>query len=231
MPRSNRKLSFLPLLFALASPATLADTVSMGVGIMNGISVEYTKPFSEKLNLRLALTSLPLEADFDEDGIEYEGEWTKNNAGVLLDWRPFSGSFHITAGLYAGGNELKLKASSKDEDLEIGDETYTASDLTLKSEVTYADTAPYLGIGWGNAAQGGAITMNFDLGILAAGSPSLSYDASGTIEDPNNPGLIIDVSSSPELQEDLEKERIALEEDFEDFEFLPVIHFSIGYRF
>jgi hypothetical protein len=220
------KSAVKPLVFLLgcaSAPLTFADAVGVGVGI-NGISIDYQKAFSEKLGARFMLTDMPFEYDVEEEGIEYEAEYDRTQIGVLLDYFPFSGSFHITGGLYFNDHEWNLSAKAQDGEYEIGDGTYDASDLGIDANVAFAKAEPYLGIGWGNNIGNSGIVFNVDLGVLYLGSASVSYDASGTVGG-------IPVEDDPNLQEDLEKERVELEDALQDFPFLPILQLGVAYRF
>ena len=65
---------------------------------------------------------------------------------------------------------------------------------------------------------------------LYVGSPNLSLDASGQVND-SNTGRRINVANSADFQADLERERKNLQDDLEDFSFYPILTINVGYRF
>lgn len=223
----------LPLLLAgfsaLAfSHTSSADAVGVNVGVFNGIAVEYHKAFRPTLNARLALTTMPVDVDMDEDDIKYKAEIDKDNFGVLLDWHPFSGSFRVTGGLYLGDHDWLMSAKANNGEYDIGDNTYQSNDLKLEGDIRFNQSTPYLGIGWGNTLGEKGLSMSVDLGVLMTGSPTVDYEASGTIY---SGGIYVDVGNDPTFQADLEKERQQLEEDLEDLEWMPVLSLGVIYAF
>lgn len=215
----------IPALFM--SNIVMADAVGFNIGT-HGIAFDYQKALSPKLNARFILSDMPLSADMEEEGIEYEMEYDRTNIGVLLDYHPMAGAFHLTGGLHILEHNLNLKATANNGQYEIGDNTYTSNNLSLKAQVAFAKASPYLGLGWGNTIGGTGISGNIDLGILYIGKPSASYKASGTVSN----GIIdIDVNSNPDFQKDLEKERADLEDELASFNVLPIIQFGLTYKF
>lgn len=220
--RLSLKVSSAILGLCLAQSA-LADAIGVGAGL-HGVHIDYQKAFSEHLSGRVALTDMPFKNDIEEEGIKYEAEYDRTQVGIMLDYFPFAGAFHITGGLFYNDHEWDMNAQAQDGTLDVGDNTYDASDLGLNANVTFAKAEPYLGFGWGNSIGNSGIALNIDFGLLYLGSASVSYGASGTIGG-------IDVSLIPELNEDIEKERVELEEALQDFPFMPIIQLGIAYRF
>lgn len=227
--KSPGKRLFLPLLLTglLPSPLALSDGIGASIG-MHGVAIEYEKTFSDMLGARFTLSDMPLERDIEESDIEFEVEYDRTNAGVILDYHPFAGSFHISGGVYVGDHNWNMEASANNGEYAIGEDTYTSSNLQLSARVAYAKSAPYLGIGWGNTLGETGLSGNLDIGILYVGSPNASFHASGVVSDGT---ITADVASFPEFQENLEIERAELESELEDFEFMPVIQFGLAYRF
>ena len=211
----------------LCSNLAFADAVGASVGF-HGIAIDYQKAFSDHLSSRFIFSDMPLERDMEEDDIDYSVEYDRTNLGVLLDYYPMSGSFHITGGIFTGDHNLILEANSSSGDFEIGDKTYTSSNLHLKAEASFAKAAPYVGLGWGNNIGDSGFTGNFDIGFLYVGEPTVSYEASGTVMDGGNE---VNVTSFAEFQGNLEKERANLEDDLEDFKVMFIIQTGFAFRF
>jgi hypothetical protein len=75
-------------------------------------------------------------------------------------------------------------------------------------------SAPYLGIGWGNAAVGKRVGFLFDLGVLRQGSGDVTLFSNFVLVDPA----------------DIEQEIVELEDDIDDYELWPVISFGVAIR-
>lgn len=214
-------LAALPVMAEPALNVTLGTT---------GLGVEWDQPLHPKLHLRAVASYGQIDRDEESDDIEYDAEVTLGGAALLLDWHPFAGGFRVSTGLAVSALDLSLEANANGE-YEIGDHTYTGNPH-LKADVDYAPVAPYFGIGWGRAFDASGWSMTFELGVLLLGDPSVTLDASGRVSSPDvNGGASIDVGTSTEFQQDLERERQNLEDDIDDFTFYPVLNLGVSYAF
>lgn len=215
-------------LFPAMSRAESALAASFGT---TGLGVEWITPLNDELRARVMLTYIGVDADLEEDDIDYEAEFDSANFGAVLEWHPFGGGFRVSGGLVGTNFGFDLLSDSAQQSYDIGNDTYSGN-LQLQGDVEFADVAPYLAIGWSSDLDDHGLYMGLELGVLYVGSPRLSLDASGEIigEDINN-GQPISVGSVAEFQADLELERQQLEDDLEDFSFYPILTFSVGYRF
>ncbi len=227
-----------------ASSVAKANTnpigVSAKVGTL-GLGVELDYAINEKFNVRLQANGYSYDDDFEEDDISYTGEIDLSSTGVLVDWRPFDGTFRVTAGLYNNANELTAIATQVgNQSYEIGDVDYrsAANDpliLDAKAELGKS-SAGYLGIGWGNTAPSGWM-FSFELGVLLSGSPEVSLSATGSAIGSYNgveQQFSVSDNSNPlvqEFNENLRVEEKNLKEDISDFDVYPVISLGVGYRF
>ena len=98
----------------------------------------------------------------------------------------------------------------------IGNRNYTGAEVgTLTGKVDFKSTAPYVGIGWGNATSG-RFGIAFDLGIVFQGSPQVALSASGI------------VASDPTFIQELNRENQELENDISEFKYYPVISLGLS---
>ncbi|MDH3546872.1 MAG: hypothetical protein OEN22_07215, partial [Gammaproteobacteria bacterium] len=105
--------------------------------------------------------------------------------------------------------------SSDNTNFDIGGDIYTAADVgTLSSVTSFADTAPYVGIGF-DFSVFGKVGLNLDVGVLWQGEPDVVIDSDGLLA--NDPGF----------QSALETERLELVDEMSDFKAWPVI--SLGF--
>jgi hypothetical protein len=72
-----------------------------------GLGVELDFRLNESWNIRLQANSYNFSDTLEEDDIEYTGEVDLLSYGALIDWRPFSGTFRLTAGVFSNSNELR----------------------------------------------------------------------------------------------------------------------------
>lgn len=229
------KIGMLGLLAASLCSANLtqADAVNIALG-SHGVALEYYLMMSERVSARFALTDMPVSYTLKEDEANIYLDYDRTNIGMLFDFRPMAGSFHLTAGLYVGDHNINLKAKVKDgfESYDIGDQSYYGRNLGVKSQVSFAKAQPYLGFGWGTIPTNSGFSANFDVGVLYLGKTSVDISASGEANmDRNDPNGWIDVASDALFQAELERERRDLENDAKDLRFAPVIQLGIGYKF
>ncbi len=79
--------------------------------------------------------------------------------GAYVDWHPFAGSFRVSAGFALNLNELRIKNIST-ANVKIGDTTYPAINKgDLRGKANF-NTAPYICIGWGNAAPAAWVSVS-----------------------------------------------------------------------
>jgi hypothetical protein len=219
--KAIRPLLALLALLALGPASGHAGNVALGVkaGTL-GIGGELTIGLAPPLNLRLGVSGLNYTYDDTYDDVDYDLDADLLSAGLLLDWHPFSGSFRLTAGVLFNDSQADLSARDPDG-YTINDEHYsTAAVGRLSGSMDFADLAPYVGIGWGNAiGEGGRITVGLDLGLMYQGDPDVSLQASGPIR------------NNPRFRADLQAEEEEIEDDTFWLKYYPVIGLSIGYRF
>jgi len=89
---SSLAIISLPFSALASNVGASAKLSTLGVGI----EVDYA--FSDQFSIRGQMNSLSIDQDFEENGIEYTSELDLSTMGGLLDWRPFSGLFRMTAG-------------------------------------------------------------------------------------------------------------------------------------
>lgn len=217
----------------LSSTPALADSVGVTLGT-GGLGAEWTMPVSERVQTRLNLSYMKLDADEESDGIEYAAEFDNVLLGALLDWHPFAGGFRLSTGMVLADFGIDLSAKTQDEPYEIGDNEYTG-DLRLDGAVDFNNVAPYFGLGWGSSVGETGLSFVANLGVLLIGKPTVSLDASGSVSqiDPDTgvAGLTLPTDAFPEFQQDLQKERRNAEQDLEDFTFYPVLNLGMSFAF
>lgn len=206
-----------------------ADNNAVGVTLgTSGIGFEVTKPFTDKVRGRLKLSFLDYDYEGEEDDIEYDFNFKNNTAGLILDWHPFAGRFHLSMGVMNTAMEIGLKSQSQGS-YNIGGTKYIG-DVKLDGNIEFAPVSPYLGLGWNTKVANTGINFTAEIGVLMVGSPKVSINATGSAEEEGGP-KIDNVQRNPEFQEKLEKERQELEDDLKDFKIWPGINIGIAYQF
>jgi hypothetical protein len=202
----------LGLVTAEAGAVDTAVTAKLG---SLGLGLEGTFGLTEHFNARLGLNRYDYDRSETISDIEYDLDLEWRSISLLADWHPFGNAFRFTAGLMNNGNEMS--GSSSSTGLTIGDTFYPG--IGLDAKLDFDSTAPYLGVGWGNAlAAGKGWGFNVDLGIMYQGSGNVNLTATGA-----NASLV-DAN-------DLALEERRFEDDIKDYKYYPVFSFGVSYKF
>lgn len=210
----------LPLLLLLPCLTIPSSTPAAEVGIglragTQGLGAELAFGLTSHVALRGGIYDGDASSDFEEGGIDYEGDLEVGGSGLLVDIFPMGGRFRLTGGWFSNDNQVEIVARPN-QDVEIGGTVYTPAQAgTLSGLVDFDSGGPYFGIGWGNVARGKRVGFLFDFGVLEQGSPRVHLE-----------------SDSPFVaQGDLDQEEREIEQDIEDLEWWPVISFGLAIRF
>ncbi len=175
-------------LFAVVAGSTLALSATVvcadiGVNVKAGTlgaGVELSKGLSDKLSVGLAFNSYNLKTTDTTNQVDYDYEFKLQTVGLLANYHPFSGIFHMTAGVLVNNNELSLTGKpTAGSTYTINGTSYTAAQVgSLTGKLTFSKTSPYLGLGWGSRPNG-SFGLTADIGALYQNSPKLALNSSG----------------------------------------------------
>ena len=201
--------------FGLTTNAAAVDTaVAVKLGTL-GLGVEGTFGLTEHINARLGFNRYNYDTREKVSDIRYDFDLKLKTISLFADWHPFGSAFRVTAGLMGNSNELT--GSSSSTSVEIGDTTYV--DVGLDAKLDFDSTAPYLGIGWGNAvATGKGWGFNVDLGVMYQGSGNVTLTPTGS------GASLVDSA-------DLASEEQKFEDDIKGFKYYPVCTVGVSYKF
>jgi hypothetical protein len=102
----------------------------------------------------------------------------------------------------------------------IGDTVYTPSQVgTLEGNVTFDDTATYLGVGWDWSRDKRIFVMSFDLGLVDQGSPVVTLQGNGSL------------LGNPSFEQDIDAEERELAAEFDDLDLVPYLTLGFVFRF
>ena len=211
------------MMFLVLPIQAQAGIFNIGVtakGGTTGLGGDVTVPLvSNWLNLRGGYNIGSLRPSITQAGIKYKADVDFESIPILLDFHPFHGSFRVTGGVFYNKNSMDLSSTVDASTVGLG---LGAGTATLNANASWSkEWAPYLGIGWGNAADDNtldlpiAVGFSLDIGAFYQGSPDvLLTDSSG----------LVPVA-------DLALEQAQLEDDLSGFKFYPVITLGIHIRF
>jgi len=190
-----------------------------------GFSLGFGKPIGGNVNGRLTANVFSYNETVTESGIDYDVGLDLRSASLLFDWHPSRSAFRVTVGGFYNGNEADLDARSLTGTFNINGTNYNVSDVgSLRGDISYGASAPYLGVGWGNiSANRSGWGMAWDLGVLYQGDPDVGLNVTCS------PSLTAGQCTT--LTSDVAAESQALRNDIEDQKWYPVFSMGVLYRF
>ena len=203
----------------------LQAQAGVGIGVTakggtTGLGGDLTVPLVNNwLNLRSGYNIGSLRPSITQAGIDYDADAHFESVPILLDLHLFHGGFRITGGVFYNKNELDISAFVP-AGQEFGGGT-TPAPTTISGNVSWSrEFAPYLGVGWGNAAEvdpdsSFSVGFSLDIGAFYQGSPDVLLSESSGLANPA----------------DVEAERAQIEDDLSGFKFYPVVTLGIHIRF
>ncbi len=214
----KRSLSATSALLGLLLPfAARADvTVDARYGLLGwgrGAGVEIATPAASNLSLRLAATDTDRDYNHSYSDVSYNLNYKLQTVGLLLDWRPTSGIFHLTGGLLYDNKQSLIGTA-------VGNVTINGTsypNANVKAAVTWNDrVVPFFGLGWGNVGTGKkGLAWSADLGVGFVG----------------NAGVKLTESTGTVSQSDLNAEQDNLQHDLRFMRRYPMASFGLGYTF
>jgi hypothetical protein len=218
-----KKSLFLLALLVPAAAMAEGDVALTGkVGTL-GFGLDLNLRLTDSFVVRFGGSGYDYYADTTDDGIKYDAKFRTSVASFIGDLFPMQdSSFRVSLGLFYNGNKLDMtaKPDGTSGTYEIGDHTYPATAVgKLKGELTFNKTAPYIGVGWGNAfAKPNGWNFSLDLGALYQGRPKLKLKSD----------LCNTISGCPA---DLAIEEDNAEKDLRSYRWYPVVSAGATYRF
>lgn len=197
------------------------DGAGLGIGLRYstlGGGVEVGKSLGKHFGVRVGLNSFSESATEEIDGIQYDAELDLSSTSLMLDWYPFAGSFHLTAGYVNSDNELIARATPTGS-VDVGGEIVlpvNAGDLVLDGNIQIG-SGPFVGLGFGNVPRKG-FGLVLEAGVIQSGTPDIMLAVSGDAT------VIAAID-----QADIDAEVAAMQNDLEEFDIFPVI--ALGFSF
>ena len=215
----TRALILLTVPFIVLPQSLASQGLAVGVRVGTlGFGGELAYDLNEKVVLRGGLGAFPVDYDGEFDGVEYKVTPPSLMMNLGIDLYPTGGSFRLMAGLLYRDGDFNAETGSLADyegSLEIGDGVYD-QDGSLGGIISSRSTAPFVGVGFGRHTSSG-FGVFMDFGLAFVGDPDVTLSASGPIE------------FVPGIEEDLEKEARAIEEDADAYlRYWPIL--SIGVR-
>lgn len=224
----------------IEAPATnSAAGVSFDINVgTQGLGLSIGYEFNKYLKMRVRGAYLDLNYEDTWDDVDAELEYDGNNAGLIFDYHPFGGVFHLSAGLNFSKMTLSATGSMEHEyagTYELGGYTFevVGNKGELEAEYDWNDIQPYLGIGWSTDGAGDrSLYFTLDIGVNFIGSGKFSINkvqGIGSVTGPN--GEDLGYVTDKIVEDAVREEGKDFFEIADDIFIYPVIQFGMGYRF
>ncbi len=199
-----------------------ASTLGLGVEATAGLVGDW-------LSVRGGLNGFRYGRQFDSDDVDsipendlvWEGDLQLQSGSLLADLHPAGGGFRISGGLVANGNRFGATTRCEQAACEVGGHTFTAEQIgNLSVDVDWESTAPYLGIGFGNAvARNKSVALSFDLGVVFQGAADVEIATDSA-----------SCNNDVRCRAAIEEEEQELEGDTREFNVYPVLSIGVTFR-
>lgn len=219
---------------------TEVNVGTQGIGL--SIGYEFNQHF--KLRMRGAYLAYDYDDDWGNgaDGLTAKGkmDFDGSNVGLILDYHPFGGRFHVSGGLNFADTKVKIDsnlnaatgADGSEGTYDFGGVTYRAAGNSgnIHGKYSWNTVQPYLGIGWSSDGDGDrSLYFSIDLGVNFIGNGSLSVGASDNIQAWN--GTDWEKASNATIEHSVREEGKDFFKIADDLFVYPVLQIGMGYRF
>ncbi len=228
-------LGAVALLLILGAPSGHASTgasamnfgLSLRAGTL-GAGLDLDAAMNRSFTLRLGYSGFTLSHSLNTTDVNYHGSLKLSTLTALLDWYPFKGEFHLTAGVAGDNTRLDVTGEPVAGAYTINGHTYTTSQLgTLTGQAKFSHSAaPYLGLGWGNpVGTSSRVHFLFDIGAIYTGNPVVTLNAQCGSLAPAGSVLCGTIQSDTAL------EQHSLYNKINKFQWYPIVDLGVALRF
>lgn len=213
----------LVLLVALLPGIATAEGIALTgkVGTL-GFGGELTTKFTDTINMRVGLNGYNWNYTTTESSVDYDARLRLQTAAFIGDLYPIQDSiFRLSLGLFYNNNHLDMTAKpTAGATYDLNGTRYDATQIgTLTGKVTFNKTAPYLGVGWGNAfAKERGWSFSLDVGALYQGNGKLKLESATC-------------SANATCAASLAAEQASAESDLRHYRWWPAVSAGAAYRF
>ena len=216
-----------------------SQNISIGtqVGIF-GIGANAKYKINEQVGVRASFDMFSVndyEVEDEETNTKYNFDLKLQDIMFTGDYHPWKGAFKTSAGVIINSSSLDGEVTPASSlEFEFQGRTYSTDDIAkVNTKADFDPVAPYVGIGWDtsfNKEKGFGFT--FDIGVIFQGSAQVDYSVqyqelvNPTPEEELARSIIID-----NINKDLEKEKVSLQEELDKYELLPYISIGFNYKF
>ena len=217
-------------------------SVGAQVGIF-GVGLNIKDKMSDTIGVRAGFDMLSIN-DYeiaDEDtNTKYNFDLKLQDFMLVGDYHPWKGSFKTTAGVIMNKSSLDGEVTpDKAQSFEFQGNVYSTDDIAkVNTKADFDPIAPYIGIGWDSSfAKKKGFGFTFDLGVIFQGSAKVDYSVHYK-ELVKTGNATVDQATQDirdeliqNINKDLEKEKVSLQDELDKYEVLPYISIGFNYKF
>lgn len=200
-------------------PPSLAITPRTGT---LGHGADLSLPLAENLNLRVGYGRYTKTKDVTESDVNYNGKLTLSGGMLVADWFPFGGNFRVSAGAIKNQSKVEI-AAKPNGTVTFNGVTYNGGDIHADGKISFEKTAPYIGLGYGNATARSRIGFFAEFG-LAYQKPDATLTANCNLGGTS-------CASDPNFANNVAAEQRELQADADDIKWFPVVQLGMSIRF
>jgi hypothetical protein len=202
-----------------AGPVLSAPFGELAVGDLTRTPIphdDWTATAFSGADRRLGLTFFDFRPENEIRRDAYDLDLKLLTLPVLLDWRPFRDSFHVSTGIIVNATHVSLDGRT-----DVVPAAAATRELgAVHGEMQFNPVVPYLGFGWATTfGKDKRWGFTSDFGVAFLGTPRVSLQANGPL------------ASDPAFRRELAQEEDNLEDDLSDFKLYPIVSISLFYRF
>jgi hypothetical protein len=203
-------------------------TLGTQAGIF-GFGAHLGGKFSDTLGVKVGFDQFTYnDIEVEDDQVKYNFDVDTKDILATLDWHPRAGSFALRAGVIVNDSNLDgtIKPNTETQSFTFNGVTYTTDDVAkVDTTVDFDPIAPYVGISWDTSwAKSSGFGFTFDLGVIYQGSAKVDYTV-------NYQSDLAKSLLGEELERNLEIEKKSLQDELDDYEYLPYIAIGVNYKF
>ena len=203
-----------------------------------GLGLNVKDKMNDYLGVRASFDMLSIndyEVTDEDTNTKYNFDLKLQDFMLVGDYHPWKGSFKTTAGVIMNKSSLDgVVTPDKAQSFEFQGNTYSTDDIAkVNTKADFDPIAPYLGIGWDTSfAKKKGFGFIFDLGVIFQGSAKVDYNVH--YKELVNPTAIqsaIRDKLISDINKDLEKEKVSLQDELDKYKILPYISIGFNYKF
>jgi len=201
---------------------------TLGVGFQVGTSL------TSRVNVRGGANFFNYSDSMTEHGVVYNGTLALRSVETKLDLFVIGG-FRVTPGLllYNDNHVTATASASAGQSFTLGGVSYVSSagdPLRGSAPLTLNKFSPTLGIGFGNLLPRSFRhwSLSTDIGVVFQGSPKLDLALGGTAC--VNGVVCQPIMTLPGASQNIETERLKIQDDLKPFKYYPEVSFMFGWK-